>query len=413
MKNTYLAALVTLSASTHLSGCTTGSSEDFNFSKWQAQLSNSENSCLLETVNSCLQDYDYFNDELAWDARAASALIKQRNGDDELCGTVDDLSFAQLGEIDEIPYVGPVALGNLLQGAWDAGCVDSPCNKPDRLINGVYYTYNQEKNVLDWANHAGATDMLAINGIGPVTVQTLIEFRLQHGKVDDLEKLAVLKGVGPKRLATLKHDVPALWCTQPDAHCACSPEVEAQIRNILGNVKSLIDQPNDSAITRFVTLLGSEGYLRYRQYVLQALGASLWNVPPSGTTPPSPFDQVATFFSDTAFLNPFTHIAPTQVSGDTAISASNAAVDAAIMHLNTLDLESTDIGASFIGLATGGNEAAYLAEVNAWRTLDSSLVLTTELPHLWLFHGPLAGIQCEISVSRKTGAVLEVDLQIP
>ena len=56
--------------------------------------------------------------------RAATNLIERRNGDDELPGTADDRLFQSLGELDDVPQVGPAALEQLLT-IGSAECIES------------------------------------------------------------------------------------------------------------------------------------------------------------------------------------------------------------------------------------------------------------------------------------------------
>ncbi|HIN85220.1 MAG TPA: hypothetical protein EYN06_01980, partial [Myxococcales bacterium] len=109
MNTRYLAAFVTISASAHMGGCTTMDPDDFDLAQWESQLNAYENACLLEAVNNCDHDFDFYDKELQWDRRAAEALIDFRNGSDHLCGTSDDALFTDFADVDTIPFVGPVA----------------------------------------------------------------------------------------------------------------------------------------------------------------------------------------------------------------------------------------------------------------------------------------------------------------
>ena len=52
--------------------------------------------------------------ELGVHSQASKHLIDYRNGDDDQIATPDDLFFSSIRDVDEVPYVGPVALEQLL-----------------------------------------------------------------------------------------------------------------------------------------------------------------------------------------------------------------------------------------------------------------------------------------------------------
>ena len=281
------------------------------------------------------------------------------------------------------------------------------------MIEGVRYTFNQESNLLDWANHALPVEMQLLSGIGLAIAQRIEEHRAAHGTFQSIHEFAAIKGIGPKRLEQLRLEIPALWCPQEQAHCGCNRQVEGDVKSIIKTVQTLLSQPKIDRIERFSILLGADGYQRFLAKVQKEITAQLWSEPPFGTNLPAPIELLAPYFSDQYFLNPFELIDTTPVQTNDLLSGLNAAVDATILHFNLLDLESTNVGASFIDLVTGGNQALYLEEIRGWRELDSAYVTVSELDHLWLFSGTMLGLQCEISVSRKTGHVLDVDVDIP
>ena len=255
--------------------------------------------------------------------------------------------------------------------------------------------------------------MQLLSGIGPAIAHRVEEYRAAHGTFQSIHELAAIKGIGPKRLEQLRLEIPAVWCPQEHAHCGCNRQVEGDVKRIIETVQVLLSRPETARIERFSILLGAAGYQRFLAQVLKKVSAQLWSKPPFGPNLPAPTVLVAPYFSEQHFINPFEFIETTTVRTDNLISGLNAAVDATILHFNLLDLESTSVGASFSDLVTGANQALYLEELRGWRSLDSAYVTVTELDHLWLFSGTILGLQCEISVSRKTGHVLDVDVDIP
>lgn len=58
-------------------------------------------------------------------------------------------------------------------------------------------------------NQADEELLTTISGIGPVFARRIIEFRDQQGRINDIEELDAVKGVGPAKLKILKaHLVP-------------------------------------------------------------------------------------------------------------------------------------------------------------------------------------------------------------
>jgi len=53
-------------------------------------------------------------------------------------------------------------------------------------------------------NQADAELLRTIPGIGPVFARRIIEFREQHGRINAIEELDAVKGVGPAKLKILK-----------------------------------------------------------------------------------------------------------------------------------------------------------------------------------------------------------------
>ena len=56
-------------------------------------------------------------------------------------------------------------------------------------------------------NTATAEQLDALEGIGPSTAQSILEFREEHGGFGSVEELGQIPGIGEKRLATLREAV--------------------------------------------------------------------------------------------------------------------------------------------------------------------------------------------------------------
>jgi len=53
-------------------------------------------------------------------------------------------------------------------------------------------------------NHADAKDLESLPGIGPVLAQRVIEYRTTVGKIQAVDDLRAVKGIGPKILARIR-----------------------------------------------------------------------------------------------------------------------------------------------------------------------------------------------------------------
>jgi competence protein ComEA len=56
-------------------------------------------------------------------------------------------------------------------------------------------------------NSATAEQLDTLDGVGPATVQKILEYRTQHGGFSAVEDLAQIPGIGPKKLEALKAQV--------------------------------------------------------------------------------------------------------------------------------------------------------------------------------------------------------------
>jgi competence protein ComEA len=65
-------------------------------------------------------------------------------------------------------------------------------------------------------NTASAPDLEALPGIGPVMARRIIEFRQTHGPFQEIDDLLQVSGIGPKKLANIKHLV-TLTLTPPES----------------------------------------------------------------------------------------------------------------------------------------------------------------------------------------------------
>ncbi|MCO4774332.1 MAG: hypothetical protein KDA24_30190, partial [Deltaproteobacteria bacterium] len=136
--------------------------------------------------------------------RAANNLVAARNGADELAGTEDDVVFVDLFAVDDVPYVGPSAMGALLEWGLDScdGLVDPPA-ADDTCI---------EDEVVAWVNVASA-DAMKLEGVHTRAANNLVTHRdgpdAVLGTADDalftsLEDIDAVSYVGPSAMEALR-----------------------------------------------------------------------------------------------------------------------------------------------------------------------------------------------------------------
>lgn len=83
--------------------------------------SSAEARAVLALVNDPAVDLDILDDDAALNAKAAVGIITHRDGPDGIVGTGDDDLFGDLAELDAVPFVGKVALEQLLDYAIEHG----------------------------------------------------------------------------------------------------------------------------------------------------------------------------------------------------------------------------------------------------------------------------------------------------
>ena len=79
---------------------------------------------------------------------------------------------------------------------------------PDPMLTATRDTVAARRALADTAvldlNRAGAAELDALPGIGPVLARRIVEFRRQHGPFRRVEELRAVRGVGPRLLERLK-----------------------------------------------------------------------------------------------------------------------------------------------------------------------------------------------------------------
>ena len=102
-----------------------------------------------------------------------------------------------------------IGTGYDLWRAWRPVARHSPqLLPPDPLPSAALDTAAAPRALADTAvldlNRAGAAELDALPGIGPVLARRIVEFRRQHGPFRRVEELRAVRGVGPRLLERLK-----------------------------------------------------------------------------------------------------------------------------------------------------------------------------------------------------------------
>ncbi len=89
---------------------------------------------VLAVVNDATVNFEILDDDAGLNSRAARNIIDHRNGPDGLAASDDDDLFDTLAELDEVKYVGPYALDQLLAYAVDYGYLEAEQGKSIDVI---------------------------------------------------------------------------------------------------------------------------------------------------------------------------------------------------------------------------------------------------------------------------------------
>ncbi len=119
--------------------------------------------------------------------------------------------FTSLDELTRVRGIGPATLENFRSAGFCVLESKGEENTSDRSTQtSSNQSYRPDQNCNN-VNHANATDLQRIRGIGTVKAQAIIDYRSQNGLFNSLSDLIQVRGIGP---ATLENVRRAGFCVQ-------------------------------------------------------------------------------------------------------------------------------------------------------------------------------------------------------
>jgi DNA uptake protein ComE-like DNA-binding protein len=142
-----------------------------------------------------------------------------------------------LAALDQVTYVGPRILTNLLAGSFEnwcalddgrqSCCIELACDAGTSVAS-VDLSVDDVHSLLDWANRANLSELDAVCGIGPSIAQSIVSARPMHSAAEVLAvprigNTTLFKILGKDgKSCSQQGSVSDEWCGQPDAQCLCN-----------------------------------------------------------------------------------------------------------------------------------------------------------------------------------------------
>lgn len=134
---------------------------------------------VLQLINSTATTADLLKDR-GVHTRAANNIIDARNGADGVAGTADDKVFASVVEIDDVPYVGPVAMDSL--GALVADlCITPAAAQVEVIFSPQDYQNSHLKKVADLIDQAQDSVDIAMYSYSDAGIGSALERAVDRG----------------------------------------------------------------------------------------------------------------------------------------------------------------------------------------------------------------------------------------
>ena len=344
-------------------------------------------------------------------AKAAANILQFRPFDTEN-------PHAGLEELGAVPMVSPAALARLRDYAFGLRA-NTGCSGMAGQFSGVSFSGEQAHNVLDLVNSANQPRLMYFSGVGAALSTHIILAREADDGYDSLAQLDHVVGVDAAILLAMRDEAFDRWCNTPAAACGCGAVYTAPptVKSALSRAQQLLNDPSAPPTQRFFHLLGPVTYQRMTTIVLSELAMKWKNEPPvvhdSEQLDWVVLEALTESLRQTRFVRPFDWLPVTAPEPDVIETATQLATDHLIIEFGKRDLEATVVGVSFDDLVAEPGEADYLSDLITWRNWAHPSLELVELPKAWILSGPMLGLHCEVTVSRVTGNVLDVDIDIP
>lgn len=174
-------------------------------------VSEQEVGIVLAFLNDPATDLETLDVRVGLEARAAENLIAHRNGADGVYPSADDDLYGTLAEVDAVPYVGDVALGQIRTWAIDHAPL------PAEYVEGVQFTSEQVTAVVWGVNHATVSELDVEVGLSSQAAQNLVA----AAPYQSVTSIGAIAYVGPSALSTLK-DYAVTWTARMNAGAPAS-----------------------------------------------------------------------------------------------------------------------------------------------------------------------------------------------
>ncbi len=164
-------------------------------------MTDGEAGSVLGLVNYPGTDQATLDETIGLDSRAAAGIIERRNGADGVSPSADDVLFADIGELDDVPYVGDVAFAKLQQYA---AAHPAPSSES---VEGVYFLGWEAEAVIWGVNQAGVDELDVGAALDGRAASNLVD----AGPYATVTAMGPVGYVGTSALEALRRYAPTWW----------------------------------------------------------------------------------------------------------------------------------------------------------------------------------------------------------
>jgi len=125
--------------------------------------------------------FDELDNAARLNARAARNIINHRNGADEVVGTADDDSFDDIFELDDVSFVGPSALGALLDYAIEKGLLTDTASDASVIFSPQLLDASHTARIASMIDQAQESVDIAMYSYSSAAVANALEAAVARG----------------------------------------------------------------------------------------------------------------------------------------------------------------------------------------------------------------------------------------